>query len=222
MNSNICSKVAVWGASGHSLVVDDIFRLMGNHKVFGFLDDVNTDRYGTKFCQAYILGGQEQLDFLKLNEVHHLIVAIGNCRARQELAKLVEEKGFRLATAIHPQSIVAQDVIIGEGTVIVGGSVINSGSKIGKNVIINTCASVDHECAIGNGVHIGPGVRLGGLVQVKQGAWIGIGAVVSDRVTIGSSSIVGAGAVVLKDVPDGVVVYGVPAKVIRKVEGYEC
>jgi acetyltransferase-like isoleucine patch superfamily enzyme len=52
-------------------------------------------------------------------------------------------------------------------------------------------------------------------VSVGRGAWIGIGATVRDRITIGEASIVGAGAVVVRDVPVGVVAHGVPASVQR-------
>jgi acetyltransferase-like isoleucine patch superfamily enzyme len=46
---------------------------------------------------------------------------------------------------------------------------------------------------------------------------VGIGAVIADRVQIGEGSVVGAGSVVLRDVPAGVVAYGVPARVVREV-----
>ncbi len=55
-------------------------------------------------------------------------------------------------------------------------------------------------------------------VKIKKGAFIGIGAIILPGVTIGEGSIVGAGAVVTKNVPDHVVVVGVPAKVIKKLE----
>lgn len=45
---------------------------------------------------------------------------------------------------------------------------------------------------------------------------MGYGAQVMSGVTVGSNSIVGAGAVITRDVPEGVVVAGVPAKVIKK------
>ena len=101
-------------------------------------------------------------------------------------------------------------------SIVVAGAVLNAESVIGQNVIINTLAGVDHECVIGDGAHIGPGAHLGGGCRVGRGTWIGIGACVKDRIAIGENSIVGAGAVVLNDIPSGVIAYGVPAKVVRK------
>lgn len=210
-------KLVVWGTSGHALVVADIIRLRDEFEIVGFVDDVNLECRNTEFGGAVVLGGQEQLDVLQQMGVKYLILAFGDCEARLRLSNVVRAKGFRLVTAIHPQAVVAADVAIGPGTVIVAGAVVNPGSRIGENAIINTGAIVDHECVVEDGVHIGPGAHLGGKVTVGRGAWVGIGAIVRDRVRVGAHSIIGAGAVVLNDIPDGVVAYGVPAKVIKRV-----
>lgn len=53
-------------------------------------------------------------------------------------------------------------------------------------------------------------------IVLGDNVWVGYGAQVMSGVTVGSNSIVGAGAVITRDVPEGVVVAGVPAKVIKK------
>lgn len=211
------SRVIIWGASGHALVVADILRLSGQYEVVGMLDDVNISRHGTKMGDTTILGGSEQFDNLKRNGTTHLIVAIGDCSVRKRLATTAVSNGFHLATAIHLRATVARDALIGAGTVIAAGAVVNPGVQIGTSCIINTNASVDHECVVGDAVHIGPGATLGGRVTVGTGAWVAIGATVLDRIHIGEESTIGAGAVVTKDIPDRVVAYGVPCKVIRTI-----
>lgn len=210
-------KTIIWGASGHASVVADILRLNNEYEVVGFLDDVNQNRKNTLFCGLPIFGGQDQLEILRDNGVEYIILGFGNCEARLNKAKLITDKGYKLAKAIHPSAILADDVSIGEGTVIVAGAVINPGSQIGRNVIINTCASVDHDCIIEDGAHICPGVHLAGRVTVGRGSWIGIGSTIVERVRIGSAVYIGAGAVVLEDIENDTVAFGIPAKPKKQV-----
>jgi UDP-N-acetylbacillosamine N-acetyltransferase len=210
--------LVIWGASGHALVVADIIRLQGIYEIVGFLDDVNPQRHGKKFCGVPILGGHEQLDACKDKGIEYIIFGFGDCQARLKLSEIACRKGLSLATAIHPNATITADVTIAPGTVIAAGAVVNSGARIGQNVIINTCASVDHECVIEDGAHICPGVRLAGRVKVGRATCVGIGATVIDRVQIGMGTLIGAGAVVVNNIPDGVLAYGVPAKVIRKFD----
>lgn len=209
--------LVVWGAGGHALVVADILRQHGEYRIAGFIDDVTPGRRGSAFAGSVVLGGREQLDTLHAQGIHTLFLAFGDCAERLKLAERVRAQGFALATAVHPAAVIAPDVTVGSGTAIMAGAVVNPAARIGENAILNTRASVDHECVIDDGAHLSPGVCLGGKVHVGRGTWIGIGAVVKDKVRIGSGSIIGAGAVVLDDIPDGVVAYGVPAKLIRRV-----
>jgi acetyltransferase EpsM len=86
-------------------------------------------------------------------------------------------------------------------------------------VIVSTGATVDHESVVEDGAHLSPGVRLAGRVHVGRGAWLGLGAAVIDEIRIGARTVVGAGAVVVRDLPPGVVAFGVPARVVREVGG---
>lgn len=218
MYANMAKKLVIWGASGHARVIADIVRLQGLYEVVGFIDDISPERHRVPFVGVKILGGQEQLDQLLEQNINHIILGFGDCEARLRLAELVLSKGFEIARAVHPQTIIAQGTPIGAGTVIAAGAIINPGTTIGANVIINTAASVDHDSVIEDGVHICPGVHLGGHTIVRRSTLVGIGASVKDRVEIGSNSIIGAGAVVVKDIPDHVMAYGVPARVIKKIE----
>lgn len=59
-----------------------------------------------------------------------------------------------------------------------------------------------------------------GAIKVGYRTFVGYGATIMPGVTIGKRCVIGAGAVVTKDVPDGTVVAGVPAKVICSTEKY--
>lgn len=93
-------------------------------------------------------------------------------------------------------------IIIGENTNVQDNAVLhvnrNRGLFIGDNVTIGHGAIV-HGCTVGNNV------------------LIGMGSVILDGVEIGENCIIGAGALVTtsKVIPEGSLVYGNPAKVIR-------
>lgn len=215
------TRLVIWGASGHALVVADILRAAGGYQIVGFLDDVDPARRGQPHAGSVVLGGKEQLARLLADGVSSALVAIGDCRARLACGQALLDAGFALARAIHPQASVAPDVQVGAGSVIAAGAVVGPASIIGSSAIVNTAASVDHECTIGDGAHVGPGVHLGGRVRIGRASWIGIGATVVDRARVGDGAMVGAAALVLADVPPGVVAFGVPARVVRPVTGDE-
>jgi len=204
--------LVIWGASGHARVVADIVRLNGVYDIAGFIDDINPERAGELFEGSPILGGRETLAKYR---GAHLIVAFGDNEGRLAAARIAVEHGLRLGTAIHPSAVVAASARIGAGTVVAANAVINPGAIIGENAIVNTAASVDHDCVLGDGVHVSPGARLAGGVVAGDCAWIGIGAVVADGRRIGRGVWIGAGAAVVSDIPDNVVAYGVPARVVR-------
>jgi sugar O-acyltransferase (sialic acid O-acetyltransferase NeuD family) len=210
------AELVIVGAGGHARVVADIARLTG-HTVVGFLDEVDPGRRGTAFAGAAILGGLEQVPALTAAGVRQAVVAIGDCTARLRVAALVTEAGLQLSAMIHPRAIHSADATIGPGTVLAAGTVVNPATQIGANVIVNTAATVDHDCVIEDGVHIACGAHVAGHVHVGRGSWVGMGALVRERVRIGAHTLVGAGALVLKDLPDHVVAYGSPAKIIQHV-----
>jgi UDP-N-acetylbacillosamine N-acetyltransferase len=95
--------------------------------------------------------------------------------------------------------------------------VINPVAQIGENVIVNTCASVDHDCVIDDGAHVAPGAHLAARVHVGRGSWVGIGSVVKEGARIGKATVIGAGSLVLNDIPDDVLAYGSPARLVRSL-----
>jgi UDP-N-acetylbacillosamine N-acetyltransferase len=211
-------RVIIYGAGGHARVVADILRLTG-FEVAGFIDELNPNRRGESFCGAPVLGGAGELETLPAQNVRKAIVAFGDNARRVTLGNRLESSGFEMVTAIHPSAVIAGDASLGAGSVVMAGSVINSNTVVGRHVIVNTRAGIDHDCNIAEGAHIGPGANIAGDVRIGRCTWIGIGATIIDHKQIGAGSVVGAGAVVLKDVPENVVVVGVPTRILKQNPG---
>lgn len=92
-----------------------------------------------------------------------------------------------------------------------GGVVIGNDCLIASHVSI-TSLTHDNSTGLYRDTVISKPVTIGNNV------WIGSHAVILPGVTIGNNAIVGAGAVVAKNVPEGVVVVGVPAAPIAQKE----
>lgn len=209
--------VIIWGASRHARVVADILRLTG-YTIVGFMDDMNPQRRGESFFGSTILGGREEIDGLLARGVRRAIVGFGDNAKRLETGRWLESCGFELITAIHPTAMLAEGVPIGPGSVICKMGMVGVCASIGHSTIINTLGDADHDSIMEDGAHISGGVFLAGGASVGRCAFLGVGAILIEDRHVGANSIVGAGAVVTKDVPENVVVAGVPARVIRKIE----
>jgi acetyltransferase-like isoleucine patch superfamily enzyme len=91
-----------------------------------------------------------------------------------------------------------------------GGITIGDGVLIGHNVVLATL-NHDIDPRKRNTMHPAP-------ITIGKDVWIGANATVVPGVTIGDGAIIAAGAVVTKDVPPNVIVGGVPAKILKKIE----
>lgn len=122
-----------------------------------------------------------------------------------------------IVNAIHPTAAVAQQARLSSGIHLSPQVTVAPYAVIGNGAWINRNASVGHHTHLADWVNLNPGVTMGGFCQIGAGVTVGIGATVTDRVTIGARTFVGAGALVTRDLPAGVVAYGVPAKVVRPI-----
>lgn len=115
------------------------------------------------------------------------------------------------------------------------GAVVGARCKISSHSFVCSGVELEDEVFVGHGVvftndRFPRAVTADGALQqdgdwklegttVRRGASIGSGAVVLCGLTIGEDAIVGAGAVVTRDVPEGAVVAGSPARLIRMRAG---
>lgn len=127
---------------------------------------------------------------------------------------------------IEPGAIIRDQVEIGNNAVIMMGAVINIGAVIGEGTMIDMNAVVGGRGTIGKNCHIGAGAVVAGVIEppsakpvvIEDNVLVGANAVLLEGVHVGKGSVVAAGAIVVDDVPENVVVAGVPARIIKKID----
>ena len=103
---------------------------------------------------------------------------------------------------------------------------------IGRNTNIqeNSVVHVDSKspCIIGNNVTIGHGAIIHGC-NIADNVLVGMGSIILNNAKIGNNTIIGAGSLITqgKEFPEGVLILGNPAKVVRKltqaeIESIQC
>jgi acetyltransferase-like isoleucine patch superfamily enzyme len=117
----------------------------------------------------------------------------------------------------HAGIWIGADSLIGEYNVIRGQGGVKIGSRVYTSPFVQLLA-VDHVYQNPERPFVEQGITAAGIV-IEDDVWVGSGAIITDGVHVGRGAVVAAGAVVTKDVPPHVVVGGVPARVIKEIDG---
>lgn len=122
-------------------------------------------------------------------------------------AVVIGDVEIKAHATVWPHAVIRGDVakiVVGENTSVQDNSVLHTTEGmpllVSNNVVIGHNANL-HSCSIG------------------EGALIGIGSIVLDGAVVGKEAYVGAGTLVppRKEVPDGMLMLGVPGKIVREV-----
>ncbi|GAA1995058.1 NeuD/PglB/VioB family sugar acetyltransferase [Catenulispora subtropica] len=208
-------RIAVAGAGGFGRETADAVRALDpDSAVFaGYLDD------GTPAAR---LAGQVLGPIAAIHDLDalRLVVCVGNPRDYFARARIVERLALpehRYATVVHPGAHVSRTSTVGAGSVLLAGAVLTADAVVGRHVAVMPHVVVTHDTVVADFATLASGVRLGGGTEIGEGAYLGSGALVREGVRIGAWSQIGMGSVILRDVPDGEVWVGNPARKLRDV-----
>ena len=211
--------IGVYGASGFGKEVMPLVRAQFielNKEHFVFIDDGHVD----KDLNGYqVLSYSDFLNYSKSDK--RVTIAIANSQVREKLVNLLNEDGIQHLEIQAANTVILDEVEIGEGSLLCPFTCITSNIKIGKFFHANIYSYVAHDCVIGDYVTFAPGVKCNGNIHIEDHAYIGTGAVIKQGtpdkpLVIGKGAVVGMGAVVTKSVPAGVTVVGNPARILEK------
>jgi sugar O-acyltransferase (sialic acid O-acetyltransferase NeuD family) len=212
------SRIVVIGGSDQGRQVLDAIVARGRDIVVGVLDRALAR--GELVAGVPVLGSDDELASCAAGVgADQFVVAIGDNAARgavlERCAGAVAHLGLEPATVVHPSAVVARVATVGPGSILLAGCVVGNGTRVGRGALLGIRSSIDHDGVLGDHASLGPGATTGGTVRIGTTTAVGLGANVIHGVTIGRDTVVGAGALVLDDLPDRVVAYGVPARVAR-------
>jgi len=114
---------------------------------------------------------------------------------------------------INSHTFIENDVIIGDSVTVKCGVYLWDGMRIEDNVFIGPNATFTNDKYPKSKIKPDSFDKI----ILSKGCTIGANATILPGITIGENVTVGAGSVVTKDVPDGVIVIGNPARILRRV-----
>lgn len=214
-------KVLIIGGEGNGSIVASAIKhanLMGHNEwvCAGFLND-NID-VGEKIDGFEVHGKLEDASKF-LQEGYYFINVILRIDGQNERIQKILDLGIpddRMATFVHPMAYISPGVKLLSGVVVMPHVSIRTSTIIGKGCIILDGATIGHDNEIGDFCHIATQACVGSFLKVGYGVHIGLNATIREHLSIGDYATVGMGAVLTKNVGEGEVWAGNPAKFLRK------
>lgn len=162
------------------------------------------------------------LNFTQLSEnissKDKVIIANGEPLIRSKIYEKCKLNKMNFATLIDPAAIRSPSSEIGEGSIVYEFCSLSRNSNISENVLVNRQSIIGHDISIGEHSVISSTVNLGGSVKIGKLVFVGMGALIREGISIMDKSIISMGSVVLRDIPEGVIVVGNPARVSKRNE----
>jgi acetyltransferase-like isoleucine patch superfamily enzyme len=158
----------------------------------------------------------EVLNEVRLDDYTAFVLGVYQPQHKIKIIQELKPDFNKFISVIHSGLDISHTSKIGCGVLINSKVSIAAQTKIGNFVSINRHVSIGHHTIISDYCSINPGTNIAGNVTIGKGSTIGMGVNIIDGIKIGKNTIIGAGSLVTKDIPDNVVAYGSPCKIIKE------
>lgn len=142
------------------------------------------------------------------------IVAVGEPAKKRKLVEMLQGKGGKFATLLHPSTMISRTATIEEGVIMTPHAMALPDAKLERFVTLNNFSGIGHDSVAGEFSTLSALVDVTGNCRLGKDVMIGSGARLLPKVTIGDGAVVGAGAVVVRSVKPGMTVYAAPARIL--------
>lgn len=155
-----------------------------------------------------------------LTEFHddtiEVVIANGEPVVREKLFEKVKKLKLNIISLIDPSASISPSASIGQGVIAYPFTIIASSAIIGDNVLVNASSIIGHDIKVGNNTVISSHANIGGASIIGENSYIGMGSMIKEKLSIGSNVIIGISSSVHRDIPDGVIAMGNPARPLRR------
>lgn len=197
-------------------IIHDINRVKPRHQIVGLLDD-DPSRHGEVVDGVPVLG---PLELARDHPEADLVFGIGSHGTRLQRHRIIERLGLldeRFVSLVHPLAKVYPSAYIGPG------SIIHSNVVLANDVRLDGFNVVTFGAVVGPYTHLCRFAMVTSMavvlsrVELGPGSFVGAGSCIRDGIRVGAGALIGMAAAVFRNVDEGAVMLGNPARTSYRV-----
>lgn len=180
-------------------------------QILGFIDD-NSCALQNFSDFPPVLG---RIDNYRVDVETEIVLGLGQPAVRKKIVTLLEGKGAKFYTLIHPLAHIFPTASIGNGSIIAPGALVSDQVIVGRFALVQPFATLGHDAMLGDYSELCPKVSVSGDCKIGALAFLGSNSAVAPKVCIGVGAQIAACSFVMQRVRSYSFVSGVPGRETR-------